>query len=73
MNKVEELRDTLSEYPVDLNKYEYEDGWNLLHHAVNKGFYNIAALLLVEGIDKDKQTKQMNNTPLHIATLQNLS
>lgn len=47
------------------------DGWTLLHHAVNKGFYNIVALLLVEGIDKNKETKTMKNTALHLAVLKN--
>ena len=48
------------------------DGWNLLHHATSKGFYNIVVVLLLEGIDKDKQTSTMKNTALHLAVLKNL-
>lgn len=71
-NHIHELTECLTSHPIDLNKYEYMDGWSLLHHAVNKAFYSIVALLLLEGINKNEQTQQMKSTPLHLAVLKNL-
>ena len=70
-NKIVELRDELTSRPVDINQYSYMDGWNLLHHATSKGYYNIVVLLLLEGIDKNKQTTTMKNSPLHLSVIKN--
>jgi hypothetical protein len=37
-----ELKNILAEYPIELSKIRYMDGWTLLHFAVGQSDYNIA-------------------------------
>lgn len=47
------------------------DGWTLLHHAVNKKYYNVTLAIINIGCNVNKRTNSMNRTALHLAVLLN--
>jgi ankyrin repeat protein len=69
--KHNELKNILIEYPIELSKILYMDGWTLLHFAVIQGDYCIMETLLRFGINVDLPTSGMMRTPLHEASIGN--
>lgn len=43
------------------------DGWTVLHEVITQKKNDLVSLLLEYGAEVDKQEKQLNRTPLHVA------
>lgn len=67
----EELEKLLAEFPLELSKFKYMDGWSLLHFSVSQNDLPTTELLLKFGIDVDLQSDTMKRTALHESALGN--